>query len=116
MVPAHRHAARALPVALTLLAAVFIPSFAFATEPGGIIAREAQGLIAVGAGVAIGFGALGAGIGQGLAALGALQGIARNPSAAGKITTQMIVCLALIESLAIYALVIAFFLQAKLPG
>ena len=111
-----RRPAAVLLVPLTLLAAVFMPTFAFATEPVGLIAREAQGLIAVGAGVAIGFGALGAGIGQGLAALGALQGIARNPSAAGKITTQMIVCLALIESLAIYALVIAFFLQAKLPG
>jgi len=104
-------------VPLTILAAVFIPTLAFAEDPAAsLIPAEAQGLVALGAGVAIGFGALGTGIGQGLAALGALQGIARNPSAAGKITTQMIICLALIESLCIYALVIAFFLQGKLPG
>jgi F-type H+-transporting ATPase subunit c len=102
-------------VPLTILAAAFIPTLAFGADPGHISA-EAQGMVALGAGVAIGFGALGTGIGQGLAALGALQGIARNPSAAGKITTQMIICLALIESLCIYALVIAFFLQGKLPG
>jgi F-type H+-transporting ATPase subunit c len=101
-------------VPLTILAAAFIPTLAFGADPG--ISAEAQGMVALGAGVAIGFGALGTGIGQGLAALGALQGIARNPSAAGKITTQMIICLALIESLCIYALVIAFFLQGKLPG
>jgi F-type H+-transporting ATPase subunit c len=74
---------------------------------------DASGTIAIGAGIAIGFAALGCGIGQGIAAFGALQGIARNPSAAGKIQTPMIICLALIESLCIYALVIAFFLQGK---
>ena len=100
-------------VPLTILAAVFIPTLAFAADK---ISPDAQGMVAIGAGIAIGFGALGTGIGQGLAALGALQGIARNPSASGKITTQMIICLALIESLCIYALVIAFFLQGKLPG
>ncbi len=103
-------------VPLTILAAAFVPTLAFGQDHAAGLASEAQGMVALGAGVSIGFGALGTGIGQGLAALGALQGIARNPSAAGKITTQMIICLALIESLCIYALVIAFFLQGKLPG
>ena len=103
-------------VPLTILAAAFVPTLAFAEDPARLLSAEAEGMVAIGAGIAIGFGALGTGIGQGLAALGALQGIARNPSAAGKITTQMIICLALIESLCIYALVIAFFLQGKLPG
>jgi F-type H+-transporting ATPase subunit c len=44
---------------------------------------------------------------------GALEGIARNPNASGKIFTPMIIGLALIESLVIYALVIAFILQGK---
>jgi F-type H+-transporting ATPase subunit c len=93
------------------LMALAIPTLALAE--GGAALPEASGSIAIGAGIAIGFAALGCGIGQGLAALGALQGIARNPSASGKIQTPMIICLALIESLCIYALVIAFFLQGK---
>lgn len=69
--------------------------------------------IAVGAGLAIGLGALGCGIGQGLATSGAVQGIARNPGAAGQIQTPMIIGLALIESISLYAFVIGFLLQGK---
>jgi len=94
------------------LVAIALPAIALA-EGGTTIAPEATGDIAIGAALAIGLAAFGCGIGQGLAALGALQGISRNPSAAGKIQTPMIICLALIESLCIYALVIAFFLQGK---
>ena len=65
-------------------------------------------------GLAIGIAALGGGIGQGLAMRGALEGIARNPNATDKIFTPMIIGLALIESLVIYALVIAFMLQGKI--
>ncbi|MDJ0762553.1 MAG: ATP synthase F0 subunit C [Myxococcota bacterium] len=43
----------------------------------------------------------------------ALEGIARNPNASGKIFTPMILGLALIESLVIYALIIAFMLVGK---
>lgn len=114
--PGLRQLGRRALLPLTVLALAILPSTALGAEPTGVAGSGAHGLIAIGAGIAIGFGALGTGIGQGLAALGALQGIARNPSAAGKIQTPMIVCLALIESLAIYALVIAFFLQAKLPA
>ena len=70
--------------------------------------------IALGAGLAIGIAALGGGIGQGLAMRGALEGIARNPNATDKIFTPMIIGLALIESLVIYALVIVFMLQGKI--
>ncbi|SPD74861.1 ATP synthase subunit c [uncultured Desulfobacterium sp.] len=71
--------------------------------------------IALGCGFAIGAAALGTGIGMGNAVNGALQGTARNPEAGGKIMTTMIIGLALIESLCIYALVIAFMLLFKLP-
>jgi F-type H+-transporting ATPase subunit c len=71
------------------------------------------GLIALGAGLGIGLAALGCGIGQGRAAGAALEGIARNPGAAGQIRGPMILGLALIESLAIYALLIAFLLVFK---
>lgn len=70
--------------------------------------------IALGAGLAISVAALGGGIGQGIAVSSALEGIARNPNASDKIFTPMIVGLALIESLVIYGLVIAFILQGKI--
>lgn len=70
--------------------------------------------LAIGAGLAIGLAAVGGGIGQGRAAGAALEGVARNPEAASKVMTPMIIALALIESLVIYALVIAFMLQSKI--
>ncbi|MHB9038296.1 MAG: ATP synthase F0 subunit C [Armatimonadota bacterium] len=64
--------------------------------------------------IAIGFGVpvavLSGAIGQGKAAAAALEGIARQPEAAGKIQTAMIIGLALIESLVIYALLISLIL------
>ncbi|MBI5286825.1 MAG: ATP synthase F0 subunit C [Deltaproteobacteria bacterium] len=71
--------------------------------------------VAIAAGLGIGFGALGTGIGQGHAVQGATEGIARNPGASGKIMTTMLVGLAMIESLAIYALVIALILLYANP-
>jgi len=69
--------------------------------------------------IAVGFGlpiaVIGAGLGQGKAAAAALEGIARQPEASGKIQTAMIIGLALIESLVIYALVIALSMMGKLP-
>lgn len=62
-------------------------------------------MIAAGFGMAI--GAFGTGIAQGLAIKSAMDGIARNPSAAGKIQTAMLIGLAMIESLAIYVFVVA---------
>ena len=72
------------------------------------------GYLAIGAGLAIGIAAAGGGIGQGRAAAAALEGIARNPGAAGKLNGPMILGLALIESLVIYALIIAFILSGKI--
>ncbi|HTL33125.1 MAG TPA: ATP synthase F0 subunit C [Kofleriaceae bacterium] len=71
------------------------------------------GWIALAAGLGIGIAALGGGIGQGRAAAAALDGIARNPGAAGQIRGPMILGLALIESLVIYALIISLLLVLK---
>jgi len=98
---------------LAVLAVMLVPTLALAAGDAATSGEAAAG-IAWGSGFAIGLAAMGCGLGQGLAAFGALQGIARNPSAAGKIQTPMIIGLALIESLCIYALVIAFFLQGKI--
>lgn len=60
------------------------------------------------AALAIGVAAFGGAIAQGKTASSALDGIARNPAAQGKIFVPMIIGLALIESLVLYAFVIAF--------
>ena len=72
------------------------------------------GWIALACGLAIGLAALGGALGQGKTAAAALEGIARNPASADRIFTPMILGLALIESLVIYALIIAFLLQGKI--
>jgi F-type H+-transporting ATPase subunit c len=64
-------------------------------------------LAAIAAGIGVGVAALGCAVGQGLGTAKACEGIARNPGAAGKITTSLIIGLAMIESLTIYALVVA---------
>lgn len=64
------------------------------------------GLQAIGAGLAM-VGAFGPGVGIGLMVQGALQGIARNPDAAGAIQTNMILGIVFAEAVAIYALVVA---------
>jgi len=70
--------------------------------------------LALASGLGIAIAAFGGALGQGKAAAATLEGIARNPGAAGKLLTPMIIALALIESLVIYALVIAFLLQGKI--
>ena len=70
----------------------------------------------IGVGLAIGLAALGTGIGQGSAVSGAMEAIGRNPDASGKVQGVMILGLAFIESLAIYALVISLLLNGKIPG
>ncbi len=62
------------------------------------------------AGFGIAIAAFGCGIAQGIGLRSAVEGIARNPEASGKITTTMLIGLAMIESLAIYALVVSLIL------
>ena len=73
------------------------------------------GMLALGLGIGLPIGVIGAGIGQGIAANGALSGIARQPEAANKLQTVMLIALAIIESLVIYSLLIFFLLMGKLP-
>ena len=72
-----------------------------------------SGLIAIAAGIAIGFAAIGPGIGQGIAASKAMEGMARQPEAAGTIRTTLILSLAFMESLTIYGLLIALMLMGR---
>jgi F-type H+-transporting ATPase subunit c len=98
--------------ALGLLVLCLAPDLAFAAEEGA--AGAPNWGIAIGAGLAIGLAVLGAGVGQGIAAGNAVAGVARNPGAAAAIQTQMIIGLALIESLALIAFVIAILIQGKI--
>jgi F-type H+-transporting ATPase subunit c len=93
-----------------LAAPVVFAQEAAAAHAGG---SDSRGMVALGAAIAIAVSALGGGLGQGRAAAAALDGIARNPQASGKIFVPMIVALALIESLVIYGLIIALQLVNK---
>ncbi len=70
-------------------------------------------VIAAGIGMAVAAGLCG--LGQGRAIAAALEGMARQPGAAARIQVAMIIGLALIESLAIYTLVIAIILLFANP-
>jgi F-type H+-transporting ATPase subunit c len=83
-----------------------------ATQAGGGGIRG--GLIALAANIGIGIAAFGSAVGQGRATASAMESIGRNPNSAGQLFVPMIIGLAFIEALTLYAFVIAFFLQAKI--
>jgi F-type H+-transporting ATPase subunit c len=85
-------------------------------QDGASNANDIGKYAALAAGLAIAIAAAGCGLAQGRAAAAALEGIARNPNASDKLFTPMILGLALIESLAIYALVVAILLLGKIPA
>ncbi|CAK8712408.1 ATP synthase subunit c [Candidatus Electronema halotolerans] len=72
-------------------------------------------LICFAAATSVGLAGLGAGLGMGRGVESACSGIARNPEAKGPITTTMILGMALIESIAIYGLVISIILLFANP-
>lgn len=68
----------------------------------------------IGVGLAIGLAALGSALGQGNAAKGAMEGIARQPEASGDIRTTLLLALAFMEALTLFAFVIAILMWTKL--
>jgi F-type H+-transporting ATPase subunit c len=102
---------------MTLLLTLGLASLAMAAEAAGGTAGLGGFFAAAvtAAGFGIGIAAFGTGIGQGLAVRSAVEGIARNPEASGKITVTMLIGLALIESLCIYALVVALIILYAYP-
>jgi len=69
----------------------------------------------VSAGLAVGLAAIGPGMGQGTAAGYAVEGIARQPEAEGKIRGALLLSFAFMESLTIYGLVVALALLFANP-
>jgi len=74
---------------------------------------EATALAYLAAGLGIGAAAFGTGIGMGFMVGKTVEGIARQPEASGLLRTTMIIGIAFIEALALYALVISFLLTFK---
>lgn len=103
-------------------ATVFAAVPAFAQEAAaagkGVLINPATagilGQVGIGIGIMMGLAVLGGTLGQSKAAASALDGIARNPAASGKFTGPLILSLALMESLVLFAFLISFFLQGAL--
>lgn len=90
------------------LALMAIPALAQGAAGAGDNESTVNAYKAIAAGIGFGIAAGLGGIGQGKVGASAVEGAARNPSAAGTIQTMMIIALALIESLVLLALVIVF--------
>lgn len=97
-----------------LLLALFslVAPVALAQEEG--LAPEVKTFVALAAGFGIAIASFGGALGQGRVGAATMEGIARNPGAAGAMFVPFILGLALIESLVIYTLIIAFMLIGKL--
>ena len=93
----------------TFIGVLAAPAIALAAEPGaGEGWLKPFAAIAAGIGMALAAGLCG--LGQGRAVASAVDAMARQPGAAGRIQTAMIIGLALIESLALYVLVMGVLL------
>lgn len=103
---------------ITLALLYVMAPLAFAEE-GAATTSEAKlkyyAMAALGCAIGIGLAALGTGIGQGIGLSRACEGVARNPGVSGKIMTTLIIGLAMIESLAIYALVVVLIILFANP-
>ncbi len=94
---------------LTVAALVVLPGGAWAAE-GGATSSWIGPFAVIAAGIGMGIASGLCGLGQGRATAGAVDAMARQPGAAGRIQTAMIIGLALIESLALYVLVMGILL------
>jgi len=98
---------------LTLMLLLVLAPLCFAAEPAATGKSSNvfyYAMAALGCAVGMGLAALGTGVGMGHGVGGACEGIARNPGVMGKILTTLIIGLAMIESLAIYTLVVVLIL------
>ncbi|MBO8144281.1 MAG: ATP synthase F0 subunit C [Thermodesulfobacterium sp.] len=109
---------REVVLGLLVLFSLLLVSPVLAAEPGSakmVTGFGFFGAIVLAAGLGVGVAACGCGVGMGHATRGACEGIARNPELAGRLTVTMILGIALIESLTIYALVVALILLYANP-
>ena len=78
------------------------------------VANNQDGLMAIGAGIGGGLAVIGAGLGIGRIGGQAVEGMARQPEAAGRIQTAGLILAALIEGVALFGAVIAFQIAGKI--
>ena len=100
---------------LTIFSTAVLLSLATAAFAADAGAMGAIGTISWATAIGMGLAAAGCGLGQGLGLKAACEGTARNPEAGGKITVTLILGMAFIESLAIYALVVCLILLFAHP-
>jgi F-type H+-transporting ATPase subunit c len=91
---------------VTLTQEFIVLGAALLTEPQAL--RE--GLVAVGAGLAVGLAAIGPGIGEGTLIASAIEGMSRNPETSDNLRSTMILGVALAETTGIYGLLISIIL------
>lgn len=87
--------------------------FPFFQAAAEAVTNNNQGLSLIGAGLGAGLSVIGAGLGIGRIGGQAVEGMARQPEAAGKIQTAALILAALIEGAALFGVVIAFQIQGK---
>lgn len=95
-----------LGIALTESAAIYGLIVAFQIK--GLDPETANAGAAIWAGLAVGLAGAASGLGEGMLVSGAMDAIYRNPAIKSKVMTYMVLFLALVESAAIYGLVISF--------
>ena len=91
--------------------AILMTAITVAAQPANAAAESSvsyKGYVAIGAGIGFAIAVLGGALGQSRIGAAACEGAARNPGAAGRIQTMMILGLALIESLVLFALLVVF--------
>ncbi len=95
---------------------VLMASITAVAQPATTAAESAvsyKGYVAIAAGIGFAIAVLGGALGQSRIGAAACEGAARNPGAAGRIQTMMILGLALIESLVLFALLVVFAVVAR---
>jgi F-type H+-transporting ATPase subunit c len=78
-----------------------------------ILLLAAEGLALLGAGIGAGIVALGAGLGIGKIGGSAMESIARQPEAGGKVQTAMIISAALIEGVALFGVIVCLIIATS---
>jgi F-type H+-transporting ATPase subunit c len=99
---------------MVFLTALLLPAICFAQEEKGAESSSIKTALAIASGLAIAIAAFGGAFGQGRAITAAMEGISRNPEAQPRMFVLLILGLAFIESLVIYAFVISLMLQGKI--
>lgn len=97
-----------------VVAAMMCVAMPVYAQGGGGTPPQGYWSLAIGGGIGLGLAAGLCGLGQGRATGSAVEALARNPGARPGIFIFLLIGLALIESLALYALVIAFRITGKL--